>query len=193
MLRSNPAPPRPAPPRPALPRPASPQLCVCMFLGLACTWFVPETKGKTLEQIWAEREGGVSACCACCVCCAQLFWRMGCVMYRARPALLLPLHPNKRNSSRCRNLGECPAHLQHVGANQRPLKWHPASCSRTRAPLRPHFLLAAATQGPPQPSALLPPTLLLQDEDSSASSSDGQVPAPKVSKIDSAMITSSMV
>lgn len=35
-------------------------LCVCMFAGLCCTWFVPETKGKTLEQIWAERDGMVS-------------------------------------------------------------------------------------------------------------------------------------
>ena len=37
------------------PTPASlPQLCVCMFLGLLCTAFVPETKGKTLEQIEAN-------------------------------------------------------------------------------------------------------------------------------------------
>jgi hypothetical protein len=28
-----------------------------MFVGTLCTWFVPETKGKTLEQIWAERDG----------------------------------------------------------------------------------------------------------------------------------------
>lgn len=32
-------------------------LCVCVFVGLLCTMFVPETKGKTLEEIWAERDG----------------------------------------------------------------------------------------------------------------------------------------
>ncbi len=35
-------------------------LCVCMFIGLLCTVFVPETKGRTLEEIWAERDGMVS-------------------------------------------------------------------------------------------------------------------------------------
>jgi hypothetical protein len=35
-------------------------LCVCMFVGTLCTVFVPETKGKTLEEIWAERDGMVS-------------------------------------------------------------------------------------------------------------------------------------
>ncbi|GAB4823954.1 hypothetical protein N2152v2_011000 [Parachlorella kessleri] len=32
-------------------------LCCCMFVGTICTIFVPETKGKTLEQVWAERDG----------------------------------------------------------------------------------------------------------------------------------------
>ena len=60
-------------PSPLLPRPCAPVrpagelayrqgtqntligLCACMFIGLLCTAFVPETKGKTLEEIYAQR------------------------------------------------------------------------------------------------------------------------------------------
>ncbi|CAM9205722.1 unnamed protein product, partial [Phaeothamnion confervicola] len=31
-------------------------LCVCNFLGLLCTFFVPETKGRTLEDLCGEDE-----------------------------------------------------------------------------------------------------------------------------------------
>ena len=35
-------------------------LCVMMFCGFCCTVFVPETKGKTLEEVHALAEASVS-------------------------------------------------------------------------------------------------------------------------------------